>query len=216
MQPPIANSPCLGSSCDESAWCLSGADGGMCKPRLGLSSSCTDDTQCLPALLCEVLSGQCVPRVLTGVASECGLRQTCPSGTVCLRATATALGQCLPPLDAGTPCLSSNDCQSHLACFGLDGGLALGCGPRQPDGMRCTENRDCQALSICRQQTCVRLPTIGDSCAIAQSCLFGPCVSTDAGFICSELFGPNVVCSKDADCSSSRCVSGKCLPSCTP
>ena len=82
--------------------------------------------------------------------------------------------------------------------------------------MRCTENRDCQLLSICRAQTCVRLPTTSDSCAKAQSCLFGPCVATDAGPLCTEPFGPGVVCTRDADCSSSRCVTGKCLPSCAP
>ncbi len=216
VQPPAANQACLGGSCDESAWCLSGSDGGQCKPRMGLGAGCTDDVQCLSTLLCEVLTGQCVPRMLTTAGAVCGLRQICPQGTVCLRATATALGECQSPLDGGSACMSSNDCQGHLACIGLDGGLALGCGPRQPDGMRCTENRDCQLLSICRQQTCVRLPTTSDSCTQAQSCLFGPCVATDAGATCTEPFGPGVLCTRDSDCSSSRCVTGKCLPSCTP
>jgi len=216
VQPPQPNQPCLGGSCDESAWCLSGADGGQCKLRLGLGTSCTDDAQCQPSFLCEALTGQCVPRTLSSAGSVCGLRQSCPLGTVCLNATATALGSCAAPLDAGAGCVSSSDCQTQLACIGLDGGLALGCGPRQPNGMRCSENRDCQLLSICRQQTCVRLPTTGDPCALAGSCLFGPCVATDAGSICTEPFGPGVVCTRDADCSSGRCVTGKCLPSCTP
>ena len=212
----MANQPCLGSSCDETAWCQSSADGGQCKARAGLDTACTDDAQCQASLLCEALLGKCVPRVLSAVGGGCGLRQVCPLGAVCLSATATALGVCGIPLDAGASCMSSNDCQPQLACSGLDGGLALGCGPRQPDGMRCTETRDCQLLSLCKKQTCVRLPTTGDSCTMAQSCLFGPCVSTDAGSLCTEPFGPGVACAKDADCSSGRCVTGKCLPSCTP
>lgn len=215
-QPPPANSACLGSICDENAWCLSAPDGGTCKPRGGPGGSCTDDVQCLPNLLCEVLTGQCVARTLPTVGATCGQRQTCPAGTVCLRATPTALGECQPPLDAGLSCNSSNDCQAHLACIGLDGGLALGCGPRQSDGMRCTENRDCQVLSVCKGQTCTRRPTTGDSCTATQSCLFGPCVAADAGSICTEPFGPGVVCAVDADCGSGRCVIGKCLPACTP
>jgi len=214
-QLPTATFACVGASCDDGAWCLNGPDGGTCKARLGLNALCTDDSQCLAPLLCEALTGLCVPRALNAVAASCGLRQTCPTGTVCLNATATALGECQPPLDAGT-CVSSNDCQTHLACVGLDGGLALACGPRQGDGMRCSENRDCQLLSICKQQTCVRLPTTSDSCTLAQSCLFGPCVPRDGGSICTEPFGPGVVCARDSDCSSSRCVTGKCLPSCTP
>lgn len=214
--PPPANQPCLGSICDSSAWCLSGADGGQCKPRVGATGSCTDDAQCQAQLLCEVLTGKCAPRQLSSPGSVCGLRQTCPAGAVCVGATPTSLGECQSALDAGAGCVSSNDCQGHLACIGLDGGLALGCGPRQPDGMRCAENRDCQLLSICKQLTCVRLPTTGDSCAVAGACLFGPCVSTDGGPICSEPFGPGIGCTKDSDCSSSRCVTGKCLPSCTP
>jgi hypothetical protein len=216
--PPAAPSPCLGTFCDDLGWCLSGADGGVCQSRVGEGVACTDDVQCLqPNLLCEVLTGKCVAKKLNTVGAPCGTRQTCPAGTVCLHATPTSLGECGSPLDAGAGCMTSNDCQPHLACVGLDGGLALGCGPRQPDGMRCTETRECQALSLCKGQKCMRRPTTGDSCTETQSCLFGPCVAQpDGGAICTEPFGPGVVCTGDGDCGSGRCVIGKCLPACTP
>ncbi len=216
VQPPMANQPCLGAWCDDNAWCLNSADGGQCKPRQGAGAACTDDAQCASLLLCEVLTGQCVSRTITTLGAECGLRQACPLGSVCLNATATSLGTCQPPLEVGASCKSSNDCLAHLACIGLDGGLALGCGARQPDGMRCGENRDCQLLSICRQQLCMRLPTNGEDCRQTQRCLFGPCLATDAGSICTEPYGPGVVCTKNADCGSNRCVTGKCLPGCVP
>ena len=214
--PPDAGQPCLGSSCDSTSWCQSGPDGGVCAPRKPLDAGCTDDVQC-QSTLCEVLVSYCVPTVLSQVGAPCGLRQSCPGSTVCVGATAISLGTCLAPLDAGTPCKSSNDCQSNLACIGLDGGLALGCGPRQPPGGRCAEDRDCQLLSVCRQTSCVRLPSTGESCGLTQRCLFGPCVSTtDAGSVCSEPFGPLATCARDSDCNSGKCVTGKCLPSCTP
>ena len=214
--PPTTGQPCLGSTCDDGSWCHSGPDGGGCEDRKDGGTSCTDDVQCQATLLCEVLSNQCVPRLLTQTGSVCGLRQSCPLATVCRAATVTQLGQCQPPLPAGDNCVSSNDCQSNLACVSLDGGLALGCGARQAAGQHCTEDRDCQLLSVCRQQTCVRLPATGDSCTNTQACLFGPCVVADGGFVCAEPFGPGALCTKNADCSSARCVTGKCLPSCTP
>ncbi len=214
--PPVSGQPCLGATCDVLSWCHSTPDGGACEDRKDAGVSCTDDVQCQSSLLCEVLSNQCVRQQLTQTGAPCGLRQSCPIATVCLGATATALGQCQAPRPAGESCVSSNDCQSHLACVSLDGGLVLGCGPRQLAGQRCTEDRDCQLLSVCRQQTCARLPATGESCAATQACVFGPCVSSDAGTICSEPFGPGALCAKDSDCSSARCVTGKCLPSCTP
>lgn len=216
LTPPSSGQPCLGSACDDTSWCHNGADGGVCDDRRDGGSPCTDDVQCQVDYLCEVLSSQCVLKALTGIGNSCGLRQTCPLGTTCLDATPTSLGECQPPHDTGGSCLSSNDCQANLACVSLDGGLSLGCGPRQPAGGRCTEDRDCQLLSVCRQQSCMRLPATGDSCAVTQACLFGPCGGGDAGFVCAEPFGPGVLCTKDADCSSARCVTGKCLPSCTP
>jgi hypothetical protein len=208
--------PCLGSTCDESAWCYSGPDGGNCEGRKDAGTSCTDDVQCEAALLCDVLSSRCVPRVLTTTDSVCNLRQVCPTATVCVDATSTQPGHCQSPLPSGDLCVSSNDCQSHLACVSLDGGLDLACGPRQSVNQKCIEDRDCQLLTVCRQQLCLKLPATGESCTMTQQCLFGPCVGGDGGFFCVEPFGPGATCVKDSDCSSARCVIGKCLPSCTP
>jgi hypothetical protein len=213
---PTETMPCLGSACDSMSWCLSGLDGGTCTRRRPLGEACSDDVQCEEKLLCEVLSSQCVPKELTALGSVCGLRQSCPAGAVCLGASATVLGKCAAPLDAGMRCVSSNDCPSNLACVGLDGGLATGCGPRQAAGGRCAEDRDCEVLAVCRQSSCVQLPATGESCTRTMSCLFGPCVGGDGGYVCTEPFGPGAACSKNADCSSARCVTGKCLPSCTP
>jgi hypothetical protein len=215
IQLPTLGAPCPNSLCDDTSFCQVGADGGTCVPRVGAGEGCTDDLGCLPDLLCQQMV--CTPRVLADAGNPCSDRQTCPKSTVCVGASSSQLGSCLPPLQQDAPCISSDDCQGQLACRSADGGLALSCGPRVANGGSCTVTRDCELYSICLSDQCTRLPYTGQDCTVTQQCLFGPCVNAgDAGWICNDRFGPGVQCSHDEDCASMRCLAGLCLPTCAP
>ncbi len=216
VDPPQSGMACLGTVCASGSYCLSTSDGGVCSLRNGLGVPCTDDVQCQSGLICQLVTGLCAPQALTMTGSACSLAQSCPAGNTCVGVTATALGQCQAPLDAGAPCVSSSDCSSYHACTNADGGIQRFCGPRQPEGGRCTEDRECQLFDLCRQSSCVALPSRGASCAVTRLCLAGPCVGFDGGYLCVDPLGAGASCAKDSDCASQRCVSGQCLPSCNP
>jgi hypothetical protein len=215
IQLPTLGDPCPNSLCDDTSFCQVTLDGGICAPRVGQGEACTDDLRCLPDFLCQQMV--CVPRVIAMTGTECSDRQTCPAGTVCVGASTMQLGHCLSPLQQDQPCVSSDDCETQLACRSADGGLELSCGPRIANGGSCTVNRDCELYSICVTGLCTRLPYTGQDCTVTQQCLFGPCVNTgDAGWVCNDRFGPGVQCSRDEDCASMRCLAGSCLPTCAP
>ena len=216
VDPPKSGTACLGTVCEAQSYCLAGPDGGVCTLRNPLGVQCTDDVQCQSSLICQLLTGQCVPQVLTMAGSPCSLAQQCPTGSTCVGVSATQLGTCLSPLDAGSPCLSSTDCSASEACTSADGGLQRSCGPRQPPGGRCSEDRECELFSLCRQSSCVALPGRGQSCALTRACLTGPCASFDGGYLCVDPLGAGASCAKDGDCASAHCVAGQCLPSCAP
>jgi hypothetical protein len=180
--------------------------------------SCADDVQCQTGLICQLADPNptCVLQVLTIVGSACSLAQTCPPNTTCVGATANSIGQCLAPLDAGSPCGGSADCNDFEACVSADGGIQRYCGPRQPPGGRCTEDRECQFFTLCRQGACQSLPTRGASCAVTRQCLTGACVTLDGGYLCVDPLSAGSSCAKDSDCASSLCTQGQCMPSCAP
>lgn len=212
---PTAGAGCLAGRCDDTSYCVTGADGGVCAPRRNAGAPCSDDSQCLAGDVCETVSGSCQPSALTQVGVPCGARQTCPPGTVCLGLRQGGLGECQPPAGLGQACVSSDDCQAHLACARADGGLA--CGPRRAAGQACTGTRDCQAFTVCLGSTCTPLPTVGAPCTATRQCQWGTCLDTgDGGLVCSDGLGPGAHCATGTDCASGRCEAGQCLAACSP
>jgi hypothetical protein len=215
VSPPVAGSPCLGSVCDESAFCVAGADGGLCAPRRVAGAACSDDVQCQSALLCDPVSSTCVAKILSQAGAVCSLRQECPPGTVCGGASAQVNGTCQNPSAGGGACSNSTDCQASLRCGQADGGKV--CGPRLSSGISCADDRDCQELNVCLSSSCTRLPLTGESCEVTKKCLFGPCVGVgDGGSVCGAPGGPGAPCQSEGDCASGRCASGQCLTDCAP
>lgn len=212
---PGAGQGCLAGRCDDTAYCVTGADGGVCEPKRNTGAPCSDDSQCLPGDVCETLSASCEPSVLTQAGAPCGARQLCPTGMVCLGLRQGGLGECQPPAAPGQPCVSSDDCQAQLACGRVDGGLV--CGPLRAAGQACAATRDCQAFTVCLGNTCTPLPTVGAACSTTRQCQWGTCLDTgDGGLMCSSGQGPGAHCSTGSDCASGRCEAGQCLAACSP
>lgn len=216
IAPPTAGAYCAtGGLCDDTSWCQFSPDGGVCASKEGSGAMCTDDVQCMSGYLCQL--GRCEPRVLALIGSPCSDRQLCPTLSTCVGATTTQLGACANPLLPGDACVASDDCEKHLACAPVDGGLSLACARRQPNQASCTLDRDCQLLSRCKSGVCMRLPELGQSCVEEQACVAGPCVAAeDGGFFCGEKFAAGSRCSFDGDCTSGRCLGNICLPACAP
>lgn len=212
---PTSGEACPQGRCDDTSWCASGADGGLCEPRRNRGVACTDDVQCMPTDLCETLSGLCAAVTLKQAGATCGPRQECPTGMACIGLTPTAQGTCLALRKAGEACGQSSDCEAHLACGPADGGHA--CQPRGLAGAHCDTERDCGPFLACISQACTALSAPGQSCATARRCLWGVCLEVgDAGLTCYEPQGPGAACTVDGDCASARCVRGACLASCVP
>lgn len=211
---PHAGEACLFGACDDYAYCVQTTDGGTCESKRALGVSCSDDAQCVSGL-CEPLSQVCKARLVPGDQDICSTRQTCGNDNVCVGASATTWGVCDKPVAEFGPCVASSDCEAHLACRrASDGGT---CAARVPDGMACSEHRDCHLFSVCVSGVCQRLPLPGETCEVSKRCLYGPCLNTpDAGAYCQSPLGPGELCSSNDDCASARCVGGKCLVACVP
>lgn len=212
---PPPEQPCLMGQCDDSAFCVATADGGLCEARHDAGVACTDDTQCGAGLVCETTAQQCVPAVVMAIGAECSPQQQCSSGATCVIEVGQRLGSCQAPKKAGERCRVASDCQGHLTCLEADGGRA--CGPRRPNGAACTTSRDCLALSACVGGACAALPVLGEACSAAKPCLWGACLDTnDAGAVCIEPQGAGQPCRTGGDCASGRCEQGLCTSACLP
>ncbi len=207
---------CVAGSCVADAYCQLSADGGTCVQRAEAGQACSDDVQCSAGLICRTPGGTCELLGPIPAGQPCSLRQICAAGNTCVGATANQLGRCDMPLASGQSCVSSVDCQSHLACNPSDGGSV--CGPRRPAGSSCGLDRDCMAFARCVAGTCTELPVPGPqvSC-VAGGCLWGRCEHlADGGTHCADYGGPGQSCVSDAECASNRCLSGRCVAPCNP
>lgn len=212
---PVAEQPCLQGRCDEAAFCVSNADGGLCEARRDAGLGCADDTQCGASLVCDATTQQCVPAVVTAIGGECAPQQQCANGATCLIEPGQTRGSCQVPRKAGEACRVSADCQGHLTCSDGDGGKV--CGAKKPNGAPCTTSRDCLALSACVSGSCVALPVLGEACSTTKPCLWGACLDVaDAGALCIEPQGAGQPCRTGGDCASMRCEQGLCTSACLP
>jgi Dickkopf N-terminal cysteine-rich region len=211
---PVAEQPCVLGRCDETAFCVASADGGLCESRRDAGISCNDDSQCGNGLVCDTITQSCVPAT-AAIGAECAPRQQCPQGTTCLVEAGQTRGVCSVLRRLSEPCQVASDCQGHLTCLEVDGGRS--CGPRTKNGGVCSTSRDCLALSACVAGNCVGLPALGEPCSLAPPCLWGAClVTTDGGSVCIEPQGPGQPCRTGADCASTRCEQGLCTAACLP
>jgi hypothetical protein len=210
---PVAEQPCVLGRCDESAFCVTSADGGRCESRRDAGVSCNDDSQCGPRLVCDSLTQSCVPS-LVELSAECVPRQQCPQGATCFVEAGSQRGVCSALRRASESCRVASDCQSHLTCLEVDGGRS--CAPRLKDGMICRTARDCLALSACVGGNCSARPSLGEPCSAATPCLWGACLEGDGGAVCIEPQGPGKACRTAPECASGRCEQGLCAAACLP
>jgi len=211
---PVAEQPCVLGRCDESAFCIASADGGLCEPRRDAGITCNDDSQCSPGLVCDAITQACVSAT-AAIGAECSPRQQCPQGATCLIEAGLQRGVCSVLKRASEPCRVASDCQGQLTCVEVDGGRS--CAPRLKNAAVCSTSRDCLALSACVAGNCVGLPVLGEPCTMASPCLWGACLGgADGGAVCIEPQGPGQPCRTGADCSAARCEQGLCAAACLP
>lgn len=211
---PAPEQPCVLGRCDDSAFCVTAVDGGVCEARRDAGVGCSDDSQCGGELVCDAVTQSCAA-ASAALGAECVPRQRCPAGSTCLLEAGLGRGVCGSLRRAGDPCVASTDCQGHLTCVEGDGGRS--CGPLLKNGASCTTSRDCLALSACVSGNCVALPALGEACSVARPCLWGACVdASDGGSVCIEPQGPAQPCRVGADCASGRCEQGQCAAACLP
>ncbi len=212
---PLPGLGCLDGLCGESGYCDGSADGGTCLARKTEGARCLAG-ECESSLVCDPISSTCEKRQLSS-GDACSLAQSCPSGEVCVGATAQTTGLCRAPLTEGDTCLTHADCQAHLACLESDGGST--CQARAAVGAGCDVNRACQAGAVCTASSCTALPLPGQSCTETRACRWGLCrelANTDGGAVCGPLLSAGQPCQRNDECVSGSCISGACLARCVP
>ena len=174
--------------------------------------SCTDDSQCPTAQLCDqgicqysgpcqttadcqvgwlCRNGRCIP-ANRAPKTLCSGDADCPDEMVC------AFGQCTPER-----CYDNGDCTQGQRCFSgecLDDNLPL------PEG--CRDSSECQAWERCLAHLCLPRQCISDNeCAAGETCTVGFCTNINLPFPIDE-------CSTDSDCGGfmGRCFAGICVP----
>lgn len=212
---PLPGNPCVDGQCSEGGFCEGGADAGACLARKQEGATCAAD-QCASSLVCDPIRGVCV-KVQLSSGDLCSLAQQCPMGEVCLGASASSGGVCHAPHTEGESCESHLDCEGHLACQPVDGGMA--CLRRAEAGGRCLSSDVCQTGAVCSGSICTELPLPGDSCAETRACRWGLCrdlVNTDGGAVCGALLSAAQPCTRAEECASGACVSNACVARCVP
>ena len=212
---PPPGTGCLEGLCAETGYCDGQADAGVCLGRKTEGQRCVGD-ECEASLVCDPLNSMCVKLQLSS-GDVCQLLQNCPSGEVCVGATAQSVGLCHAPVTEGMRCLAHEDCEDHLACLEADGGRT--CQRRSPAGASCDGNRVCQKSATCSASICTPLPLPGQSCAATRTCRWGLCrdlANTDGGAVCGPLLSAGQPCQRSEECVSGSCLSSACLARCVP
>ena len=212
---PSAGSPCVEGACSDPAFCDGTVDAGVCLARKLEGATCTFG-QCLATLVCDPLRAVCV-KIKISSGDLCTLVQQCPVGETCVGASDRMAGLCHLPQSENAPCLSSADCQAHLACQNADGGWT--CQRRAPTGSTCDMQQTCRVGAICETSTCTPLPLPGESCADTRACRWGLCrelANVDGGAVCGPLLSAAQPCMRPDECASGQCVGGTCVARCVP
>jgi hypothetical protein len=203
---------CTAQTCQPSAWCQPGVDGGICAERLGAGLPCSYSAECASGMLCLPETHLCTVQGPLAQGAPCYVEQTCALGSTCVGATGISPGFCAAPLGLGVHCLISVECEADLACLHLqDAGACL---PRLADGTPCASDADCRLGSGCANGICRRIPRVGDPCP-GGMCLIGECTAGPDGGICTGPASVGASCTRDLDCASERCMQ-TCLPACGP
>ena len=204
---PQAGTACLSNRCLADSFC----DAGECYARKPPGAPCTGD-ECQASLVCSPQSNTCVVEVLA-LNETCAPPQRCTTGAICLSLTQT----CAVPRAEGEPCGVAADCEPHLTCGGVDGGVGF-CERRFPEASTCSSDVDCQLSAMCEDAgTCVELQLPGEPCSDARQCRWGLCRETvDGGAVCGPLLSAGAMCTENAECASGSCVAGTCLARCVP
>jgi hypothetical protein len=188
----------------------------VCIARKLEGAACTEG-QCQSTLVCDPIRAVCV-RIQLSSGDACSLAQVCPVGQTCVGATAQSPGLCHAPEPEGDPCLSSRDCEAHLACqTSQDGGTS--CQRRAAAGGSCESAQTCQRGAVCSAAVCTELPLPGESCTQTRACRWGLCrelAGVDAGAVCGPLLSAAQPCTKNEECASGACSSGTCVARCLP
>lgn len=212
---PAAGSVCLLGQCTDSSYCDGALDAGVCVTRKDEGERCSGD-ECQAALVCDLLSGLCVKRVLSS-GDRCTLEQSCPAGETCLGVNATTAGLCDRPRAENEACAADGDCEDHLTCLGADGGSA--CQLRRMTGGACGSVQNCMTGTTCLDGACTPLPLPGESCATTRVCRWGLCrelANTDGGAVCGLLLTAGQPCNRGEECASGACSNGACVARCVP
>ena len=204
---PQAGTACLSNRCLADSYC----DAGECFSRKSLGAPCAGD-ECQDSLVCSPQSGTCVAAVVA-LNETCALPQRCTTGAICLSLTKT----CAVPRAEGELCGTAADCQAHLTCGSVDGGMGL-CERCFSEAWECTASVDCQVSARCDDAGyCAELPLPGEPCGAARQCRWGLCRDTvDGGAVCGPLLSAGAACAANAECASGSCVASTCLARCVP
>jgi hypothetical protein len=208
------NAPCL-----ETAFCRyssPNAPAGSCTALGAANQACEATSHCQQGLVCVTTTLTCQPAGPLAAGTPCGPPQRCADGLTCQPLPGAGLA-CQPAVGIDGGCRLDDECRLDLTCdLPGDGGPGR-CGPRHADGTPCDAHRDCQHYSRCQGTSCTPLPGVGSPC-LQDSCLYGAC-DRDAGVdggLCVGLGRPGASCTRDVECGSERCVSGRCQAACAP
>ncbi len=213
---PTGGQPCVdGTTCASAFYCellgLMPTPSGICKPKGGVGSPCTDpsiEAGCAADLYCDDTSGKCQPYALEGeTCSRDSGNGACVHGLWCLYdAPDSKTGTC------GLP--SAGKAGQPLPCsrFG-DQGDELACPvPLRPDDHG-TDPSQQLGVSV---DYCECLPFLenGAACSSLYQCQSRHCASG----ICTAGLPDGTACTSDDDCTSFTCdtTSGKCVASPPP
>jgi hypothetical protein len=191
-QPCGTHMQCQTGFCDGAADDGAAAKGcGQCAVPGAKDSTCTTDDECSAPLGCN-LEGKCVKRAQIGGACKPGY-QPCDANLVCIDQ------KCKPPLEAGSPCVHSDQC-----------GISLGlvCTPDKVD----SDTLSCRSVApVAPGNRC------GDNGMVTQPCIGGSTqcqpVGPEESLICVAPIRDGEACApgEGKHCAApSRCIAGFC------
>ncbi|CAH1789195.1 unnamed protein product, partial [Owenia fusiformis] len=206
------------NDCDEDEFCGVGRNNGYaCIPKKGIMSGCTSDSECDSGHCVDKMCVACVSNnncngqqvckdntciTLAEYGGKCDSSDFCKLGLVCYmgrcgeceneddcdKGEFCGVGRnngytCIPKRGIMSRCLTENECTSGYCVNGV-------C-------VTCVDDSHCGELA-CRENTCVKLSELGDTCKEDRNCLSG--LECHMG-VCSS-------CTRDSDCDEGQYCGG--------